>query len=174
MLQKIRCLLGQHDWDGCTCRNCPTTRDAEHEADGCRCRRCRAVLEHMRPVRAAVLAAFSARSSSLQPHLENHGEWEWFQGRGGHPYPEPPSLDYRDTIDRCTELLASRMPAARIAALVDDVISRAPRKSDLRSRTVEYYGDSDTHQESCGFTETWSFVDPDWIIAEVAQIKEGT
>lgn len=32
------CLLGLHDWDGCTCKRCGKTR--EHDWDGCKCKRC--------------------------------------------------------------------------------------------------------------------------------------
>ena len=34
------CRIKGHEWDGCKCRRCGETRDAEHGWDGCKCRHC--------------------------------------------------------------------------------------------------------------------------------------
>ena len=41
-MMPVRCLLGLHDWRGCTCQGCGKVRDSGHDLDGnCVCRVCR-------------------------------------------------------------------------------------------------------------------------------------
>lgn len=40
MRQKVMCIKGQHDWKGCKCSCCGTTRDEEHDWNGCVCTIC--------------------------------------------------------------------------------------------------------------------------------------
>lgn len=42
-MKKLLCLLGIHDWRGCTCFRCGKKRDIYHSFKGCTCERCGAV-----------------------------------------------------------------------------------------------------------------------------------
>ena len=39
-LSMILCKLNFHNWQGCRCTRCHTTRDADHNWQGCECARC--------------------------------------------------------------------------------------------------------------------------------------
>ena len=39
-MESIRCKIGIHDWNGCTCRRCGKQRDEAHNWYGCKCATC--------------------------------------------------------------------------------------------------------------------------------------
>ena len=38
----LKCFFGAHEWRGCTCSRCGSSRDEEHDWNGCKCRKCNA------------------------------------------------------------------------------------------------------------------------------------
>lgn len=162
-----------HSWNGCVCRNCYARRDMEHEWAGCRCKRCRGIREEMRPMRDVVAAAFEASAAQLQPHRVVTAQVpDEMYGRpcSASVCESTLSPDYSDTIDRCTELVSTCDCPEHVPAMLQEIISRAPRKLEgVYCGYVSYYGDSDTHPESSGIYDTWSVVDVGWVVQEVAR-----
>ncbi len=40
LMSRLRCAVGKHAWDGCTCAVCKSRRDEQHQWNGCTCCKC--------------------------------------------------------------------------------------------------------------------------------------